>query len=97
MKRLVQVLLLVAWLVGLFPGPSALDPSVRSPDALRASDPVRVVADTDLVRLTVDRTRIRLAVGPRSRVAWRVSVPRPDALSAGAPTDRSPPSPPRSD
>ena len=96
MKRLVQVLLLVAWLVGLFPGPSALDPSVRSPDALRASDPVRVVADTDLVRLTVDRTRIRLAVGPRDHLTWRVSVPRPDALSA-APTDQSPPPPPRSD
>ena len=96
MKRLVQVLLLAAWLIGLFPGPSALDPSVRSPDALRASDPVRVVADTDLVRLTVDRTRIRLVVGPRDHLAWRVSVPRPDALSA-APTDQSPPPPPRSD
>jgi hypothetical protein len=94
MKRLVQVLLLVAWLVGLLPGPAAEAPAARDPEALRASDPVRVVADTDLVRLTVDRTRIRLGVGPGRPAPWRVSVPRLDALSA-APTDRSPP--PRSD
>jgi hypothetical protein len=96
MKRLVQVLLLMAWLVGVLPGGTTPGPSAQDPDVLRAAGPVRVVADTDLVRLTVDRTRIRLAVGPRDHLAWRVSVPRPDALSAAA-TDRSSPPPPRSD
>jgi len=96
MKRLVQVLLLVAWLVGLLPGPAAEGPAGQDPEVLRASDPVQVVADTDLVRLTVERTRIRLAVGLGSPDgAWQVSVPRRDALAAAASTDRSPP--PRSD
>lgn len=94
MKRLVQVLLLVAWLVGLLPGPAAEGPAGPDPDVLRAADPVRVVADTDLVRLTVDRTRIRLAVGPGSPDGgWQVSVPRPDVLAAAGSTRRSAPPP----
>jgi hypothetical protein len=98
MKRLVQVLLLAAWLAGVLPGGAPQGPSARDPDVLRASDPVRVVADTDLVRLTVERTRIRLVVGPRDWATWRVSVSRPDVLSATtAPTARSPATPPQPD
>ena len=98
MTRLVRILLLVAWLAGIFPGGAPQGPTARGPDVLRAADPVRVVVDTDLVRLTVDRTRIRLVVGPWGRAMWRVSVPRPDVRSAtAAPTARSPATPPRSD
>jgi len=72
MKSLVRCLLLVAWLTGLLPGGSPPPPEDPALDA-----PVRVVADTDLLRLTVGAERIVLRVGGKRAPHWRVTAPIP--------------------
>jgi hypothetical protein len=89
MKRLVRLLLLVAWLAGAVAGGYTVDPV---PSGRQAG---HVLVQTDWAGLTTTGDRVVLVVG-RGENAWRVAAPVPlfleqwlrglDERRAGAPS-----------
>jgi len=75
MKRLVQILVLVTWLIGTATGgfTAHLGPPVES-------ESVHVVAESDLGRVAVRAKQIVLAVQVPPIAHWRVSAPAPSFL-----------------
>lgn len=85
MKRLLQFLVVAAWIAGALVGGLPDRPTASVP----ADDPAQLLVNTAYAQLKVNRSHAILTITTPWQSTWRTTAPTPAMLTPNRPTNRS--------
>jgi len=85
MKRLVQLLVLTAWLAGAVVGDLPDPPTASTP----RDESAQLLVDTDYAQLEVTRSRATLTITTPWQSSWRTTAPIPAMLPPNRSAERA--------